>query len=1209
MSNVRPPAPDGYLFKLFVEKSREFLGISDLFGVPVYANQAALDMVGATDFEEVRQIPVPGYFVSEERAFVRDVILPTALGEGCWLGELHFEHLRTRESIPVFFHLDRVDDPATGKPTHFAARATDLRDHKRVEEALLESESRFRLAFSDAPAGMVLATPDGVVVDANQTYLDLLGYTLAEILARNSKNFTHPDDLDLTGRFFRSLRDTVGTRETMEKRYLRKDGQVRWTRVAASMRRDDDGTPNQIIAIIDDITDRKLAESLLAESQQHLRAIYDGTHECVFLLAPDGTLLEANRASLEFAGVERARVVGRPFWDTPWFTATPGATESARLAVESAANGKMVRYEPTLRRPSGEFSTLDIALHPVRNAEGGIVLILAEGRDVTDSRLTELRDAFLVRLDDATRPLVDAIGIMRAAAGLLGDHLRVDRCLYVEMEADNETFHVVVNATRGLPDMAGRFNLTSFGEEPARLLRANLPHIVHNAETDPNIADARDAYRGAGIAALINVSLVKAGRLVAGMAVHHATPRQWLQREVDLLQLVANRCWESIERARVTLALEASERRLRLSQKAGRIGSFEWLLKEDRVVWSPEQEDLFGLPAGGFEGRLEDWARRVVPDDAARVLDGVKVCLANKREEYEYEFQALLPDGTLRWLRGQSRFFYDENGVSDRMIGVNIDIHERKLAEIQLLQQWATLDAILSRTSDHAYIFDADCRFVYGNASALSLWGKSREESVGKTLRELGFGPDLVSDIDRDLLAVIATGQPIRGEADYIDPMGVDQSTEYNFTPVFDGDGNVKAVAGISRNMTPRKLAEQQELQRQEHFRETARLESLGIMASGIAHDFNNLLTGILGNASLLLDKSTGDSRERTVATEIMLAAERAAELTKQMLAYSGKGVFDVEAMDLNKLVQENFTFLRASLSRSVTVELDLSPAACCIDADRAQIQQVVMNLMLNASEAIGEHPGKVGIRTSLVKIESPRFSALLQSSIAPGSYALFEVRDDGSGMSADTLRKIFDPFFTTKFIGRGLGLAAVIGIVKGHKGDIEVFTRPGEGTVFRIFFPGSEREQLRRAAPPAPVALVSEGQTVLVVDDEEIVLAMATLLLESKGFRVLGAGNGLEALAVLRSHPDIAVTILDVTMPVMTGEQALPLIKGLAPGMPVILSSGFSEAEISRRFDGVGVAGFLQKPYSLEILVKKIHEALQYQALQQGPVGLAVER
>ena len=1197
MSNVKPPSPDGYLLTLFVEKSREFLGISDLAGVPVFANQAAMDMVGAKDFQEVLQIPVSDYFILEEREFVREVILPTVLSDGFWRGELHFQHLRTRESIPVFFNLYRVDDPATGKPTHFAASATDLRGGKRVEEALRESESRLRLAFSDAPSGMVLATPDGVVIDANQTYLDMLGYTLAEISTRDSKSFTHPDDLDLTARFFRSLRDTSRTREIMEKRYLRKDGQIRWTRVAATMRRDDDGTPRQLIAIIDDITDRKLAEASLAESQQHLRAIYDGTHECVFLLGPNGTLLEANRASLEFAGVERADVVGRSFWDTPWFTPTPGAPESARLAVESAASGKMVRYEPTLRRPSGDFSTLDFSLHPVRNAQGGIVLILAEGRDVTESRLTELRDAFLVRLDDATRPLLDAVRIMRTATGLLGEHLRVDRCVYGEMDQDDETFHIVANSTRGLPDMVGRSTLTSFGVESARILRANLPHIVENAETDPNIADVRDAYRQAGIAALVAVSMVQAGRLVAAMAIHHATPRRWLPREVELMQFVANRCWESIERVRVTQELAASEGRLRLSQKAGRIGSFEWLTKEDRVVWTPEQEELFGLTAGGFEGRLEDWSRRVVPEDAARVLDGVKLCLANKQEEYEYEFQALLPDGTLRWLRGQSRFLYDENGAPDRMIGVNIDIHERKQAEIQLRRQWATFDAILSHTSDRAYIFDADCRFVYGNEAALFIWGKSREESAGKTLRELGFHPELASSVDCDLRSVIATGQPIRGDAVYIDPMGVNQSSEYIFTPVFDGDGNVKAVAGISRNTAPRKQVEQQELQRQERLRETARLESLGVMAGGIAHDFNNLLTGILGNASLLLDKSTAGSSDRKVATEIMRAAQRAAELTKQMLDYTGKGVFDVEVMDLNALVDENFTFLRASLSRTVSVELNLSPDACCINADRAQIQQVVMNLVLNASEAIGERTGTVAICTSLLEINSPRFSTYLQSSVAPGRYALFEVSDNGSGMSAETLRKIFDPFFTTKFIGRGLGLAAVIGIVKGHKGDIEVVSQPGDGTVFRIFLPASDSELLPRAIPHSPVVLVAKGQTVLVVDDEEVVRIMATMLLESKGYQVLGAANGLEALEVLRAHPDVDVTILDVTMPVMTGEQALPLIKELVPAMPVILSSGYSEAEISRRLETAGAAGFLQKPYSLETIVKKIHEVLQQQA------------
>ena len=241
-------------------------------------------------------------------------------------------------------------------------------------------------------------------------------------------------------------------------------------------------------------------------------------------------------------------------------------------------------------------------------------------------------------------------------------------------------------------------------------------------------------------------------------------------------------------------------------------------------------------------------------------------------------------------------------------------------------------------------------------------------------------------------------------------------------------------------------------------------------MAGGIAHDFNNLLTAILGNASLLAEYLEGDFQ--SMASQIVLASERAADLTKQMLAFSGKGAFSVEPIDLNTLLQENLTFLRSTFSRNIAVELRLSNEPCIIVADRGQMQQIVMNLLINAAEAIGENQGKIEIRTALIERPRPKSSPLLREVVAAGHYALFEVSDNGCGMSPETVKRIFDPFFSTKFTGRGLGLAAVLGIVKGHRGDIEVQSQEEIGTTFQIYMPASERpvaaQQSHTSLPPS---------------------------------------------------------------------------------------------------------------------------------------------
>jgi len=377
---------------------------------------------------------------------------------------------------------------------------------------------------------------------------------------------------------------------------------------------------------------------------------------------------------------------------------------------------------------------------------------------------------------------------------------------------------------------------------------------------------------------------------------------------------------------------------------------------------------------------------------------------------------------------------------------------------------------------------------------------------------------------------------------------------------------------------------------------ETQKLESLGLLAGGIAHDFNNLLTGIMGNASLAYSETSVDQPVRRRLREIVQASERAASLTRQMLAYAGKGRFVIETVDLGDLVREISVLVRTSIPKTVELKLDLAPNLPPIDADPAQVQQVVMNLVINGAEAIGENTaGKVEIRSSLLEInagEAPEFFGPGQS--AAGAYVQLEVRDTGSGMDEATKSRIFDPFFTTKFTGRGLGLAAVQGIVKGHGGAIRVYSTPGHGTTFLIQFPVSRRNAAAVLPKRPDVASVPAGSVALVIDDEEAIRELATNVLSRAGMRVLLAEDGKSGVELFRRHNRIVSTvILDLTMPVMGGEEALPQIKRINPDVPVILSTGFDESEAVRRFSGLKPQGFLQKPYTTERLLEAVAATL----------------
>jgi signal transduction histidine kinase/CheY-like chemotaxis protein len=383
---------------------------------------------------------------------------------------------------------------------------------------------------------------------------------------------------------------------------------------------------------------------------------------------------------------------------------------------------------------------------------------------------------------------------------------------------------------------------------------------------------------------------------------------------------------------------------------------------------------------------------------------------------------------------------------------------------------------------------------------------------------------------------------------------------------------------------------------------QTQKLESLGILAGGVAHDFNNLLTGILGNASLALDISPGGSPTRHMLEDVVRASERAAHLTKQLLAYAGKGRFVLQAVDLSRAVREISHLITASIPKNAQLRLDLAERLPCVEADAAQIQQVVMNLVINAAEAIPEHLlGNVLVTTRAQHVDEQYLAQTLGAGeIGPGEYVALEVHDTGAGMDEATLQRIFDPFFTTKFAGRGLGLAATQGIVRGHKGAMKVYTTPGQGSTFKILFPAMAHEQeTAQAAPAVATATTAACGTVLVIDDEEAVRRTAKASLERRGYDIILAENGSEGLRIFQAlSGKISLVLLDLTMPGPGGEEVLRQIKSIKPETKVVLSSGYNEVEVIQRFTGKGLAGFLQKPYTSAALVEKVNLALSGERL-----------
>jgi len=414
--------------------------------------------------------------------------------------------------------------------------------------------------------------------------------------------------------------------------------------------------------------------------------------------------------------------------------------------------------------------------------------------------------------------------------------------------------------------------------------------------------------------------------------------------------------------------------------------------------------------------------------------------------------------------------------------------------------------------------------------------------------------------------------------------------------PLQDETGHARGAVTTLQDITAQKLAGLELLAVERRLQETQKLESLGVLAGGIAHDFNNLLTGILGNASLArLDLPPGHASVRASLDNLEQATVRAADLCKQMLAYAGKGRFIIQPLSISQLVRETSELLEVSLGRKANLQLQLADGLPAFQGDATQIRQILMNLVLNASEALGDKGGTITVRTGSVHATREYLEkAKFREQATEGRYVFVDVSDNGCGMNEAIQAKIFDPFYTTKFTGRGLGLAAVLGIVRGHKGAIQVYSEPDRGTTFKVFFPALDQP----ATPPAPIAhavTIEKGSgTILLIDDEETVRRVAEKVLHAAGYEVVTAVDGAEGVRIFRGTPArFAAVLLDLTMPHMDGEEAFRVLHSIEPRVPVLIMSGFNEQDTIDRFVGRGVAGFLPKPFSAEMLLAKLRGVL----------------
>ena len=506
------------------------------------------------------------------------------------------------------------------------------------------------------------------------------------------------------------------------------------------------------------------------------------------------------------------------------------------------------------------------------------------------------------------------------------------------------------------------------------------------------------------------------------------------------------------------------------------------------------------------------------------------------------------------------------------------------------------LDSILQALPGMAYrcVYDQQLQVIYVSEGATKLTGHPADDFIwGKVHFRQLIHPDDVGRVRAATGAALREHRELELEYRLIARDGTEKWVLSRGRGVYDGDGRLQFLEGLAIDITASKQAEADKLAIERKLLEGQKLESLGVLAGGIAHDFNNILTGILGHANLARFKLGEESVIVPHLRKIELATARAAELCQQMLAYAGKSSFLIEPVDVSRLVQDTLPLLHTSLASRARLLLNLSPQPTVVMADATQLRQIIMNLVLNAAEAAGEREGEIHITTGIRPFDREFLQATRDGeTLAPGDFVFAEVRDNGCGMSPETMAKIFDPFFTTKFAGRGLGLAAVRGIVRGHHGTLHVASTPGQGSTFTLLLPPS-RERIAVTAPPEVKPRQYSGKA-LVIDDETTVREATSGLLATLGFSVVTATNGSQGIAQFCSGPAaFALVVLDLTMPGLSGEETLAGLRGIAPAVRVLFISGYSDNARAARLAGTAPVGFLQKPFTREALELKLRELL----------------
>ena len=917
----------------------------------------------------------------------------------------------------------------------------------------------------------------------------------------------------------------TGTAYECEAEVVRADGTRRWVVARGEAELDGAGSVARLYGTVQDITDRKRSVEAVRSNEERLRLALDAAHLATWDWHIPSGFVVWNSEHYRMLGYEPDSFLPtyRHWADRVHPDDLPATEKRIRRAI---AEGGEYRAEFRVVLPDGTVRILGALGRFERDETGCAVRQYGAMSDITDQKrvidkLNLDRELLEQRVAERTRELRESESKYR----ILFDNEIYAICIF-----DPET-----GAMLDVNDA----HVAMYGYSRSELL-SGVKAFDLSAEPDASAASVRGIVERGSMFVPLRHHRKKDGtvfpvEIVGGVYV-------WRGNRVmfGMAHDISERILAEKEREQYCRFFQTSSDLMVIADPNGAFLQTNPVCTE---VLGYSAEELVAKPFIDF----------VHPDDRQPTLDE----MIRQQElgfSLEFENRYICKDGSFRWLAWRAVYDRDEG----RTYATARDITLNRQQEEALRRSEMEFRMLAEAMPQIVWVTGPDGKNIYFNQRWVDYTGLTLEESCGDGWVRPFYPDDRQMAWDAWQNAVHFRGR-YSLECRIRRADGAYRWWLVRGVPLLDEQGAVLKWFGTCTDIDEVKRAEEERLALELQMQQTQKLESLGILAGGIAHDFNNILTAIIGNASLALMKLDPRSAVVSNLRQIEKAAERAADLSRQMLAYSGKGKFLIERLDLNSLLEEMRHMLEISISKKAVLKMDLASFIPAIEADATQIRQVIMNLVINASEAIGDAAGLITITTGCRHCSwTSAEEAGERVAAVKGEYVFLEIADTGCGMSDEIMEKIFDPFFTTKFTGRGLGMAVVHGIVRGHSGAIEVESEPGKGSTFRVLLPASGRPPDARLETAFPDAWEGKG-VVLLADDEAVVRDVGSEMLKSLGYTVVAARDGKEAVEVFASRDDISFVILDLTMPRMDGEECFRELRRLRPGVRVIMSSGYS--------------------------------------------------